>query len=196
VNASPRHLLERLRAATHDDHRGLDRHPLLASLVRPGLAPRHYATALLAMHGPQAVLERCVAVGLRRHAAGDYRPPARCPALEDDLHRLGLAPRRVGTPPTTGEGPGALLGRLYVLEGSRLGGRVLAARVREALGPEVPLAFFGGAEGSRHWPRFLAFIEARHLDDEAADDAVIAAREAFARFRQGLDDQRMRPLSA
>lgn len=105
--------------------------------------------------------------------------------LEDDLHRLGVVPvaRDVPLPPllTFGEA----LGCLYVLEGSAIGGRVLAPALRAAAG-DVPTAFLAGdARGrGRCWQSVRhALLRA---DDALTDDVVRGARAVFAAFGSHL----------
>lgn len=113
----------------------------------------------------------------------------RSPLLARDLGRLG-APV---TSQTTRDLPapalpdpvrfGAALGCLYVLEGSSLGGRVLAPAVRRTLG-DVPTGFLDG-DGRQHpqpWrsvQEALRRYEAAHGDP---DDVLTGARESFVGF--------------
>ena len=101
-----------------------------------------------------------------------------------DLDGLGVTP----TAPTM-QPPfpcfGHALGCLYVLEGSALGGRVVAGMVRSAIGA-VPTAFLTG-EGRRHqWPAVRCAL--RRFDAQGGDsDAVVAgASSTFAVFARQL----------
>ncbi|GHE21131.1 biliverdin-producing heme oxygenase [Halomonas urumqiensis] len=185
--AAPAYLLAALRRATRQDHHALDHHPRLNRLIRPGLDRAGYADSLLALSAAQAVLEARVTTELATLGHG-YAIMPRMPSLEDDLARLAAAPLSPdGHMALQATGEGALIGRLYVLEGARLGAEPIAARVRAALGEDAPLAYFGTAEGERHWPAFLAFAARGEVDDDMADNAAIAAQEAFALFHAALD---------
>jgi heme oxygenase len=186
-------LLARLRDATQHDHHCLDRHPRLRRLLQRDLDRHGYADSLAGLHGAQSSLEEAVRLGLeqQRISPSDsegYRLDARTPALRDDLARLGgkpsdeavipmAVPRRLET----------LIGLLYVLEGSRLGARVIARHVRASLGPAAPLRFFAEADGAAHWPSFVAFAERAVREDEFAEQAALGARAAFALFHHSLD---------
>lgn len=183
--AAPAPLLATLRQATRQDHRALDHHPRLARLVRPGLDLAGYTDSLLALASAQAALEDRVAAQLAQ-LGHDYPLAPRMPALARDLARLDAAPPSpLGLAPEAEPAPATLLGRLYVLEGSRLGARPIAARVHASLG-EAPLAYFGDAAGEQRWPGFLAFAARLYRDGAAADRAGSAAREAFALFQAAL----------
>jgi heme oxygenase len=59
------------------------------------------------------------------------------------------------------------LGAWYVLEGAALGGEIIARKLRENLGPDLPLAHFSG-RGRERWPRFARHLEAL-LTPEVSD---------------------------
>ncbi|MGM0986209.1 MAG: hypothetical protein ACQEXI_04400 [Pseudomonadota bacterium] len=184
--AAPAPLLATLRQATRQDHRALDHHPRLARLVRPGLDLAGYTDSLLALASAQAALEARVAAELAQ-LGHDYPLAPRMPALARDLARLDAAPPPpLGLAPEAEPASAALLGRLYVLEGSRLGARPIAARVRASLGEAAPLAYFGDAAGEQRWSGFLTFAARLYRDGAAADRAGSAAREAFALFQAAL----------
>lgn len=83
------------------------------------------------------------------------------------------------------------LGWLYVLEGSALGGRLVARAAQTALGTTVPVAFFTGAGLPALGGRWRALR--RRLDgfgllagDGATEEVVDAAGEAFGRVEASL----------
>ena len=105
-----------------------------------------------------------------------------------DCADLGMAPATPVAAPTIAETPEAMLGMLYVLEGSALGARLLYRRAK-ALG--LTESF-----GARHlaaqaavtdrWPRFLALLEATEAIEidrvaEASTAAFTVAEKAFKR---------------
>lgn len=198
MNELPCQLLDHLRQATRSEHHALDRHPRLARLLRPGLDPASYGDALLGLYPAQQSLEEA-AVAAIRDLELDYRLRRRTDRLRDDLERLGLEPPETATAtmarPTS---LGGLIGLLYVLEGSRLGARLLVARVRDRLGADTPLGYFGNAAGDAIWPAFRRFVQVECVqlhDEEAEQEAAIGmARQAFARFSQSLDATR--PVAA
>lgn len=179
-----------LRRRTRRAHQRLDHHPLLQRLVRPGLTRESYAAVLRALHRPHAELEAAVAAASARLglAVGEAAPaPPRLPQLEADLQALGEAWPSLGHPNVPiADSLAALVGQRYVLDGSRLGGQVIARQVIERLGADAPRHFFADPDPEWHWQRFLVFAE-RHCPPDEIDCAVAAAQVAFADFLAHLD---------
>ncbi|MDW5316459.1 biliverdin-producing heme oxygenase [Rhizobium sp. PL01] len=108
--------------------------------------------------------------------------------IADDLRDLDVTPQLSVDAPVLDQSPEALLGVLYVLEGSVLGARVLYKRAQK-LG-------FDGDFGARHlavqsrrsdrWPDFLALLEsADSIDMERVANASRATfKTAEQAFRQ------------
>ena len=107
--------------------------------------------------------------------------------IDGDLAHLGAGSRLPTHSPVFAAGLGSLaagLGCLYVLEGSALGGRIVAHRARQALGRDVPVGFFSSA-GREHlgadWSSLLSALDsfgaAQGVD--ACDIAVASACETF-----------------
>jgi heme oxygenase len=103
--------------------------------------------------------------------------------VEEDLADLEpTTPCHIREGNSSSMSPGAMLGALYVLEGSALGARVIARRV-EGIG-------MGPTFGARHlaqqsaeptaWPTFLELLEATTLTAVEDEDCV---REAHATFQ-------------
>ncbi|WP_416138754.1 biliverdin-producing heme oxygenase [Halomonas sp. HK25] len=180
-------LIQRLREGTRHHHRRLDHHPELKRLTTAGLTPRDYAHALQALYRPLADLEASIEAGI--HALGIPRqtlPPSRLPLLAQDLADVGMPiPESPLADPPIARTPATLVGQRYVLEGSRLGGEVLARLVRQALGAEVPLRFFSVGEAAAHWTAFVDFA-GRYCPAGEEARAVEAAGATFERFRLGL----------
>jgi heme oxygenase len=101
--------------------------------------------------------------------------------LHDDLRRLGAAPRATGADVPPLRTFGEALGCLYVLEGSAIGGRVLAPALRATLG-DVPMSFLAGdgRARARAWQSVRAAL--RRADDALTEDVVLGARAVFAAF--------------
>ncbi|MDB5700597.1 MAG: hypothetical protein JWL66_796 [Sphingomonadales bacterium] len=110
---------------------------------------------------------------------------ARLPLLEADLAELGTV-----VPSDAAFGPmsdARRWGMLYVLEGSRLGGGILAGRVAAGL----PVRYLLARHEDGSWRRFGDALELAGASQGAAwhEDVVSGARMAFARFAEsaGLD---------
>jgi len=121
-----------------------------------------------------------------------YPQRARVPLLEGDLRALGVSEAEVAAVPAATElpdlaKPDAILGALYVIEGSQLGGQVIYREIQDKLQLDQQHGaafFFGDGENtSRQWKRFLAGLEEQVYDPDAAADA---AAGMFRYFEIGL----------
>lgn len=161
-----------LKAATDDVHRELD--DRLSAL---DLATDDGYRRFLGFHARTvpAIEGALAAAGLAELVDG-WGEGRRSEALKSDLSALGHSmPAPAPAPPitTTAEA----LGAAYVLEGSRLGGRVLRGRV----GKHLPARFLGESTHNP-WPHVVAALD-RHLHSEAdVDEARLAARRTFGFF--------------
>lgn len=147
-----------------------------------------YARLLVRLRGYYVPLEEALVAWESRSATEGLDVAARMRAglLDVDLAVLGRPHDGSGTaqvtPPVLGDLPQAL-GWLYVLEGSALGGRVIARRALRRLGADLPVAFFTGADGPDLGGRWRSLRTALDgLGPDAADDVVAAAEAGFALF--------------
>lgn len=183
-------LLQELRQATKKPHQALDQHTLLIALLgkQPTLAG--YGDALAALHGIFAPAEAWVLDFLQeRPGLFDYPAYPRLPALDADLAALGRLPYPASVDFKPVRSMGALIGTLYPLEGSRLGGQVIARHLREHLGPGLPLGFFSGddAQSRRRWEEFQRFAVA-HCPAAEATIAIETAVSLFGAIKTHLDN--------
>ena len=112
------------------------------------------------------------------------------PSLEADLAELdrllgeSIEPLEVLPCQLHGTDPAILLGAMYVVEGSSLGGQVLGRHVRELHGRDVPFSYLTryGDDLGPLWRSFGDFVNATLCDDASISRAIVAARATFARF--------------
>jgi heme oxygenase len=109
----------------------------------------------------------------------DWPARRRAGLLEADLAELGVAGPEPVEPPRFETGA-ALLGGLYVLEGSRLGAAVL----RRRLAPGAPSRFLGAVTPDGAWARLLALLDGQLDRDGELAAAVQAARAVFRCFER------------
>jgi len=176
---APVHMRDRLRAATAEAHAALDRHMQAYDLTSRAGYRRFLAASAAALLPLEQALERS---GVRELVA-DWEQRARSRALLADLAHFGDSAR-----PLTLDGVfdrERMLGTLYVLEGSRLGARLLVKLAMRSADPEVraATAYLRHGEGRGLWPSFLSLLERESaLADEAA--TIAGADAAFALFAE------------
>lgn len=190
-------IMSRLRDETAPDHKRAESSALEQALMA-GTLPRAGFVALLAQ---RLCIHRVLERRLRELAGRDARvaeivraEQAQEANLADDLRFFGVDPVAVTALPTTraltagmeragDETPAALLGFLYVFEGSKNGARHMARRIRAAYGLE-------GAEGLRYldphgeaqrpvWAAFKARMDAATFSGAEQDAMLAAAKRAF-----------------
>jgi heme oxygenase (biliverdin-IX-beta and delta-forming) len=167
-----------LRSGTADAHARLDAQLGLIDLH----SLPHYRGFLEAFGKALLPLETALSASGVERTFIDWPQRARSRALLDDVSRLRGTVRPFGA-----LGPfdfDAMLGTMYVLEGSRLGAKVLLAEVLQAPDPVVAkaTAFLRHGFDSRLWQSFLQILDrnARKVGDP--DKVVAAARFAFELF--------------
>ena len=169
-----------LRTATAQAHERLDSYSR-----RVNLADRqNYGRFLQAQSGPVSALEAALEqFGIAR-LLPDWSLRSRTAALDHDLQYLHL--HAESCPSVCLTSAAQAFGTLYVLEGSRLGARVLLQEILEATPSLEPATRFlrHGAE-YRLWPTFLRSLEANVAVDDLAKCAQ-GARNAFALFERSF----------
>ena len=182
---------EFVRAATRAAHEQADQ--LFGSF---DLADPQAYRRLLAAHN--AVVPLCEAVleasGVNR-MIGDWPGRSRAAALAEDLAMVGGHPGD-GLALASPVLPPAAFGMLYVLEGSRLGGAVLARRLQANpdLNCRSATRYFRHGDGLKLWPSFVvAFERSPDVRDnyEVVVSSALATFELFIRAaRASLQDAR------
>ncbi|MGJ7485937.1 biliverdin-producing heme oxygenase [Variovorax sp. LT2P21] len=154
-----------------------------------------------------AQVDRCLPLARASPSLADYRSHLRVlndwlqqlariepapPALDSHREQLAgdlnaceaLLPPHERTPtlhmPRTPRSPAFVWGVSYVLEGSRLGGRVLYRQLAERLAPH-PLNYLQGAgdQTGAHWKAFIAQLRAQALGPAEMRSACDGAVHAF-----------------
>jgi heme oxygenase len=169
-----------LRQSTTAAHAVVDRR--FAAMSAAGLSG--YIDFLRASAAAVLPLEQALAAARVHEILPDWDARARSTALRDDLAALGVpAPMaRVDVPAVGGEA--RQFGMLYVLEGSRLGAKILARDAQASADPRMCAAtrYLRHGEGQRLWPSFVERLEASDATTRAPHEAVAGALAAFALF--------------
>jgi heme oxygenase (biliverdin-IX-beta and delta-forming) len=160
-----------LRDATVDHHAAVDLLFSRFDLSQP-YDYRRFLQAQAAALGP---IEAAIDAGGISAILPDWPERKRMSLLLRDLEMLGDGPDRIlpGLPLT---GIAAMLGAVYVIEGSRMGAGVL----RQQLSAGMPAAFLGARAQPRSWRGLLAVLD-EHLG--SPDELARACAAAKATFR-------------
>jgi len=190
-------IMQRLRAETREQHLATEAIPFSSSILDGSLPRSAYAGQLAAYLPIHAALERAVDDGREPALAAVWTDDMRKTVLiEADLAYLG-APGLDGdardasadlagwVEDLAGTDPVALLGVLYVLEGSTLGGALLRRHLAAAYGlTDAGLRYYApyGVGPKPHWVAFSERMNAAVTDADDADRIVAAADETFRRI--------------
>ncbi len=153
--------IELLRRATAEDHAAVEG---AIPLMESGLVLGEYVAVLRRMYGMVAAWERLCERDGPRWMQPMMKERQRRALLEEDLRNLGSELPDGDAPRLPEFGSDAqFLGAMYVMEGSRLGGLMIAKHVEGVLGLEAGRgdAYFRGAAGRRRrcGERCLRFSE-------------------------------------
>jgi heme oxygenase len=185
---------QQLRLATHAAHVRLNHHPMLAGLTRPGFSLAQYRRILAAYYPFYAVMEPAILSLTIQTNGFSYAQRRKLPWLIEDLRALGDTPanlkcKRVFAIPADAA---ELIGTLYAIEGSTLGGQVISRHLAANLGltPERGARFFSGygADTESRWAAFCGYAETLVDDPMQRERAGIAALQVFNALEGQLDD--------
>jgi len=153
-SGSVRHLL---RSATATDHAEVD--SCFAMMIGRGLAG--YTEFLQLSAAAIVPLEAALSEANVERILPDWKNRSRGASLRADLADLGLSVPSAARPPSLG-GDANQFGVLYVLEGSRLGAKVLI-RLLASPGLQTlrPLRYLRHGEGLPLWPTFVEQLSPR-----------------------------------
>jgi heme oxygenase len=168
-----------LRSATAHLHAELDAR--LAPLLKQGEAG--YAQFLAGSASVILPVEQVLTEANVAALLPDWRLRSRSLALRQDLAELALA-EPLGLTPPEATGEAFQFGMLYVLEGSRLGARLLLHDVLATLGPATRTAtrYLRHGQGMPLWSRYLKHLEASQPVRDEPEKAAAGARAMFKRF--------------
>ena len=194
MNQSARSPYHRLRRATRTRHEAIEKLDFFVSLTNHDLPKQSAVSYLRGM----AVIHSTLETSLLRTAGADFGPwHQRCRRLDDLLATLANA--GVAELPDI---PGAveasidladrilldsgevttLLGYLYVLEGSQLGGQLLRRHFAAALGVEPDQVRYYTRDRrtlQTRWSKFRQQLDALELDEQGLEPMLEAARACF-----------------
>ncbi|GJD96394.1 biliverdin-producing heme oxygenase [Methylobacterium iners] len=182
-------LIDQLRNRTRDLHEGLE---LDLDWERRMATLKGYTRLLARWWGFHAVFEPLL----------ETKPPfvgldgrGKLHLIERDLHHLGFSPDAIAALPriealTFLSDRASMVGAMYVVEGSTLGGQVISRHVRHLHGPEISdgaCAYFLGYGKAATAPMWRAFQDRLLGIESSSHDAVVTgARQTFQTLRDWL----------
>lgn len=190
ARASVSLVLQELREATAENHRGLERRlPFTSSELDIHL----YKRLIRAYYGFYVSLEHQLDRANWAQLSGEDRHKAG--ALRNDLRALGMTDIEIETLSLCGELPSLnthaqVMGALYVIEGATLGGQILRRiahdklAVGEGTGGDF-LDVYGSATG-RMWKAYLAELS-QVVEPDERKQVVSTALAIFACFERWLE---------
>lgn len=178
-----------LRDATAGEHASVEALPHMPDLAAGALPPARYAQVLGCHLAILAPWERAHGAWLEALATRGWPYRRRTTALGHDLAALGITASAAddGQAPLAADDAQAW-GMLYVVEGSMLGGRVIARQLRTHQ-PDLAgaLAYYDlGSEDPAAWRRFQGCLETVLDSDAARHQAAAGAQAMFAHFHHHL----------
>jgi len=185
--------LTRLRNATETLHRKIERD---LDLLRPSFTLDQYVALLQRFYGFHQPWESEVDALLDIELPGFFESRKKLEKIESDLRFLGSEPQDLLHIPLCEKLPplnsaGSVLGSLYVIEGSSLGGRILTRHFSGQLGiaPDAGCRFFSGY-GERTGQMWSAFGELMSGRPSAEDEEMLAASvSTFELLGQWLESE-------
>jgi heme oxygenase len=112
--------------------------------------------------------------------------PPRLADLEADLDALGTTPLPLMAELPRFDSVDQLIGAMYVIEGSNLGGTVIVRLLDESLPAAMPRLFFANSGGHARWGKFWEFSTGYCLEENFAVTAE-AACLTFGLYKEHLD---------
>lgn len=170
-----------LRAATGDAHERVD-----AAFSRFDLADEDgYRGFLLAQAGGFLPVETALDEAGAERLLPDWPERRRGTLLRADLADLNVTPPEPFAAPVFLSIKAPMLGAIYVLEGSRLGGAVL----KKAVPSHFPRRFLEARQAAGSWRRLLQALDEFLIRPGDLEAAILAAEEVFARFERAANAQ-------
>ncbi|MBB5052265.1 heme oxygenase [Afipia massiliensis] len=171
-----------IREATRMSHSRLD-----VALAKLDLAiPLYYEGFLRSQAEALFPIEAALEANGIESLIPDWTQRIRTPALERDLATLNITCNPL---PLPAFGSAAeMLGAVYVLEASRMGARVMLARLAEHPDSDAmnATAYLRHGFGKRFWPSFLTLLEIHPAAQSDTAGVVHGAEIAFAMFENAL----------
>ena len=182
-------LIEQVRAATAEDHKKLE--DRLFPFLHTIHSHKQYAQLLNAFYGYIYPVQEKINRFINPAVVPDMNERRNASFIVRDLQHLGIA---LNTDlctdlPVINDHPSAM-GALYVLEGSTLGGKIIAKTISEKIPSPEAFGFFKGygPETGPMWKKFTQYLE-HPFNQQAAATVVYSATSTFRCFGTWFEKQ-------
>jgi heme oxygenase len=172
----------RLRRETSEDHQAVER---LIPLMHQGLNAGEYVHCLKRLYGVVAAWEEQAALTAPEWLRKALAARERRNMLDSDLACFGHIPSEARSMLPPIDNLGSLVGAMYVMEGSTLGGQLIARHVERCLGLNAGFGdayFLGHGNQTGHmWKEFCLLLETK-IPESDTEFVVQGAKAMFATF--------------
>ena len=187
-----------LRDGTHAVHVELNQHPLLAGITKTDYPLENYRTVLLAYFYFYCAVEAAIDSGIKNLGSTfDYEPRRKLGWIRKDLAHFGIDPiagnidSDISVSQLKFDSIAELVGALYTVEGSSLGGQVISrhiaathnltlnngARFFHGYGENIPL----------YWEQFESFMDSELGSEDSLNQAIAMAKRIFLLMKETLN---------
>ena len=174
--------LQTLKSASRDGHVRLESNSLLSAMVSPFLTLRQYYSYLILMQKIIDAYERhiCVKIGFGQGNSSFN--------IIEDIETIGVIPvndalTKPYSLPSDKFSMSFALGFMYVMEGSKLGGKIIFKNIQRNFGfSEIHGAKFisdAGSDTIEHWKKFLNSFSNYIVENNTEKEAIKGAQYAF-----------------
>jgi heme oxygenase (biliverdin-IX-beta and delta-forming) len=178
---------QHLKEYTREEHAALEKKFL--HIIRKINNSTDYGAFLVRLYGYYFALECVLNPYLENSAIDDYPSRRKSHRLVDDLKRINEEhhPIELCNSLPEVESFHAALGVLYVLEGSTLGGKIIASIISSRLGSTDGFSFFlsYGNGTAEMWSRFRSHLQ-KPYTHEQQEEIVRSATVTFSTFKNWL----------
>lgn len=189
-NEQKKAFFQRLKLETADLHRQTENSRLSVALMSEPLTEKVYTDYLLRMKEVVAFYEKNIFPALAA-VIPDIEQRRKLSSVQKDLDHFNITTESSSFSLPAAESTASLLGYMYVLEGSTLGGAFIYKHVNRHLNvtEEQGGAYFSCYQNqlSARWKTFLEIVGEYSLQKHQADEIIAAARLAFEAIRNQLD---------
>lgn len=195
-------ILKRLRQATTKNHAALESQ---LPLLDPQLNREHYQLFVRRFYGYYAPMEaRLLALPWWAELSLDYGERYKTPRLRQDLLALGDTSESLAQLPHCQDLPelgtlSQLLGCLYVIEGSTLGGQIITRQLHSNLGLtlDTGCAFFNGygEQTAARWKAFCTLLTAFAEQSSGDEEIINTANQTFETLERWLFAKSPTPIT-